>query len=62
MSPVHKCIDGFPVGKYPRICLLVSGVMKLRSSKSRYMFAWDAKQVLHFAKENNCQLLFIEKH
>lgn len=62
MSPVHKCIDSFPAGKYPRIRLLVSGVMKLRSSKSKYMFAWDAKQVLHFAKESNCQLLFIEKY
>lgn len=62
MSPVHKCIDSFPAGKYPRIRLLVSGVMKLRSSKSKYMFAWDAKQVLHFGKESNCQLLFIEKY
>ena len=47
----HKYIDGFPVGKHPRICSLVSGVFNLRPPKPRYMFVWDVKQVLDFLEK-----------
>ena len=40
-----------PAGKHPRICSLVSGEFNLRPPKPRYMFVWDAKQVLDFLKE-----------
>ena len=51
ISAFHEYIDGMPAGKHPRICSLVSGEFNLRPPKPRYMFVWDAKQVLDFLKE-----------
>ena len=42
ISAFHEYVDGLVVGKYPRICSLVSGVFNLKPPKPRYMYKFKS--------------------
>lgn len=48
ISAYHAPIDGFTVGKHPRVCALTSGVMNKRPPKPKLVFVWDVQQVLDY--------------
>ena len=48
ISAYHEPIEGFAVGKHPRVCALTTGVFKVRPSRPRFVFIWDVEQVLNY--------------
>ena len=43
-------IEGFSVGKHPKVCNLMAGVYNKRPPKPRYCFVWDVETVLRYLK------------
>ena len=50
ISAYHEPIDGFKVGKHPKVCALLGGVFNNRPPKPRYTFVWDVDKVLEYLK------------
>ena len=46
LSAYHDLLEGFPVGKHPRVTALMTGVFNKRPPQPRYTFIWDVDQVL----------------
>ena len=59
ISAYHDHVDGKPVGKHPRACALLTGILNQRSPQPRYTFVWDVETVLLYLKtktSDNSQL------
>ena len=39
-------VDGFPVGKHPRVCRVLKGIFEERPSLPKYVHTWDVNNVL----------------
>ena len=50
ISCYHSPIEGFSVGKHPKVSHLMSGVFNLRPPQPRYGFTWDVEIVLSLFK------------
>ena len=50
ISAFHEPIEGFSVGKHPKVCNLMAGVYNKRPPKPRYCFVWDVETVLRYLK------------
>ena len=48
ISAYHDSINGIPIGKEPRISVLLAGVYNIRPRQPRYTFIWDVKKVIDF--------------
>uniref|UniRef100_A0A7M5VAT9 Core-binding (CB) domain-containing protein n=1 Tax=Clytia hemisphaerica TaxID=252671 RepID=A0A7M5VAT9_9CNID len=48
ISAYHGKVDGFDVGKHPKVCSLLTGIFNQRPPKPRYLFVWDVDQVLGY--------------
>ena len=50
ISAFHDPIEGFSVGKHPKVCNLMAGVFNKRPPKPKYCFVWDVETVLKYLK------------
>ena len=50
ISAFHDPIEGFSVGKHPKVCNLMTGVFNKRPPKPKYCFVWDVETVLKYLK------------
>ena len=50
ISAFHDPIEGFSVGKHPKVCNLLTGVFNKRPPKPKYCFVWDVETVLKYLK------------
>ena len=50
ISAFHDPIEGFIVGKHPKVCNLMTGVFNKRPPKPKYYFVWDVETVLKYLK------------
>ena len=50
MSAMHGPIEQLYVGKYPKVCNLMTGAYNKRFPKPRYWFAWDIEIVLKYLR------------
>ena len=48
ISAVHDPIEGFSVGKHPKVCNLLTVVFNKRPPKPKYCFVWDVEAVLKY--------------
>ena len=46
IAAYHSYVDKKPVGKYPRVCALLTGVFNQRPPQSRYLIVWDVEIIL----------------
>ena len=53
LSAYHDPVDGFPVGKHPRISALMAGVHNLRCPQPKYTFIWGVEKVVKFLDSLN---------
>ena len=47
-SAYHVHIDNNPIGQYPRVCTLMTGIFNNRPPKRRYNFVWDIEKILNY--------------
>ena len=50
ISAYHAIIEGYAVGKHPRVCALLKGVFNCRTPQPKYSVIWDVEVVLRFLK------------
>ena len=50
ISAYHDSLHGFPAGRSPLVCSLLSSVFNLRPPQPRYPFIWDVEKVLCYLK------------
>ena len=50
ISVFHEPIEGFSVGKHPKVCNLMTDVYKKRPAKPRYFFMWDIQTVSRYLR------------
>ena len=48
ISAFHDPIEGFSVGKHPRVCSLLKEIFNKRPPIPRYTFIWDVQKVLTY--------------
>ena len=48
ISVFHKVIEGFSVGKHPKVFNLMASVYNKRAPKPRHCFVWDIETVLRY--------------
>ena len=48
ISAFHDPIEGFSVGKHPRVCSLLKGIFNERPPIPRYTFIWNVQKVLTY--------------
>ena len=48
ISVFHEPVEGFSVGKTPKVCNLMTDVYKKRPAKPRYFFMWDIQTVSRY--------------
>jgi len=46
ISFYHEPVDGFSIGKHPKVCNLLRGISRERPPIPRYVFIWDVQSVL----------------
>ena len=49
-SAYHVHVDDKPVGQYPLVCSLLSGIFNSRPPQPKYLSVWDVPEVLNFIK------------
>ena len=50
ISAFHGLIEQCPVGKYPKICKLITSVYNKMPPKPRDCFVWDTETVLRYLR------------
>jgi hypothetical protein len=57
LSSILEKVEGFPVGKHPKILLLMKGIYNEKSPAAKYDFIWDVETVLlHLKSKENASL------
>lgn len=50
ISAYHVSVDGYAIGRHPKVCSLLKGVFNCRTPQPKYSFIWDVDVVLTYLK------------
>ena len=51
----HVYVDDKPVGQYPLVCSLLSGIFNSSPPQPKYLLVWNFQVVLNFIKTTLCK-------